>query len=73
MIAVISHIISLGLTVYRQHLSLLSVYPSASGLSTRIRTFFIYRMPFCSFAALSVFFISMVMVIGPAPPGTGVM
>ena len=62
-----------GLTVYRQHLSLSLVYPPAPGLSTRIRTFFIYRMPFCSFAALSVFFISMVMVIGPAPPGTGVM
>src|SRR5699024_10799411 len=28
---------------------------------------------FCSLAALSVFFISMVMVMGPAPPGTGVM
>ena len=31
------------------------------------------QSPFWIFAALSVFFISMVIVIGPAPPGTGVI
>lgn len=32
-----------------------------------------YFRPFCSFAAISVFFISMAIVIGPTPPGTGVI
>ena len=32
-----------------------------------------YRFSFCSFAARMVFFISIAMVIGPTPPGTGVM
>ena len=34
---------------------------------------FFQFMPWCSFAAVRVFFISMARVIGPTPPGTGVM
>ena len=32
-----------------------------------------YHQEFCSLAAVSVFLSSMVMVMGPTPPGTGVM
>ena len=35
--------------------------------------FFHIIYAFCSLAAVSVFFRSMVMVIGPTPPGTGVI
>ena len=31
-----------------------------------------YTSPFCILAAVTAFFISIVMVMGPTPPGTGV-
>ena len=34
---------------------------------------FAYTLAVCSRAARRVFFMSMVMVMGPTPPGTGVM
>ena len=36
-------------------------------------SFFIYLIPAAIFADFTVFFISMVIVMGPTPPGTGVM
>ncbi len=35
--------------------------------------FSFYKSPFCCFAAVTVFFKSVAIVIGPTPPGTGVM
>ena len=33
----------------------------------------LYLIPWCSLPAVRVFFISIAMVIGPTPPGTGVI